>query len=62
VILPLYSVRVSLHPEYCIQIWSPQHRRDMDLLDHIQRTEIKTIHGKEHLSYEDRLKELQHHL
>ena len=29
VILPLYSVLVRPH---CIQMWSPQYRRDMDLL------------------------------
>ena len=35
VILSLCSVLVRSHMEYCIQLWSPQYRRDMDLLEHI---------------------------
>ena len=32
VILPLCSVLVRPHLEYCIQMWSSQYRRDMELL------------------------------
>ena len=39
-------------------MWSPQYKRDMDLLERIQRKATKMTHGMEHLSYEDRLKEL----
>ena len=39
-------------------MWSPQYRRDMDLLECIQRRVTKMIQEMEHLSYEDRLKEL----
>jgi len=33
VILPLYSALVSPHVESCIQLWSPQHRKYMELLE-----------------------------
>ncbi len=42
-ILPLYSVLVRPHLEYCIQMWSPQYRRDMDLLECIQREGHKNV-------------------
>ena len=56
VILPLYSVLVRALVEYCIQRWSPQYKRDVDL-ECVQRGATKIIQGMEHLSYENKLRE-----
>ena len=40
------------------ELWSPQNKMDMALLEQVQRRATKVIQGLGHLCYEDRLREL----
>jgi len=57
VILSLCSALVRPHQESHVQLWSPQHRKDMVLLEWNQRRATEIITQTEHLSYEERLRE-----
>ena len=39
-------------------MWILQYRRDIDMLERIQRRATKMIHGMEYFSYKNRLREL----
>ncbi|GAB0177351.1 hypothetical protein GRJ2_000200300 [Grus japonensis] len=54
----IFPISFALVRPYCIQLWGPQDKKNMDLLEQVQGRATKIIRGLEHLCYEDRLREL----
>jgi ribonucleases P/MRP protein subunit RPP40 len=59
IVLNLYKALVRPHLEFCIQAWRPYLKKDIDIIEGVQRRATKIIDGFAHLSYEERLAELR---
>ena len=44
---------------YCVQAWGSRRKKDVALLERVQRKTTKMIRGLEHLSYKERLRGLE---
>jgi hypothetical protein len=55
-ILKLYQSMVRPHLEYCLQVWSPHLKRDIDKIEAVQRRATRMIASLRLLPYEERLK------
>ena len=54
-LLQLYKCLVRPYLEYCMQVWNPYLKKDIDLLEGVQRRATKMIIGYKRYFYENRL-------
>ena len=57
-LLPLCFALVRPHLQCCVQCWTPQFKKNEELLERVQRRATRMRRGLEHLSYEERLRGL----
>ncbi|KAJ7410318.1 hypothetical protein WISP_109163 [Willisornis vidua] len=57
-VFTLYLALVRLHLKSCVQFWTPYYRKDIEVLECVQRMSMKLVKGLEGKSYWQQLREV----